>query len=142
MQIAESKIKKTIFAKFSEGEDLLRSIEMTAKRNNVNAGMFFLIGTLKDAVLGFYKNQKYVPIHKAGPLEIASCTGNISIKENGELVVHGHIVVSDSEGLAYGGHVMEGCIVDATVELVLLAVESGKLERKFDETKNLWFWNK
>jgi predicted DNA-binding protein with PD1-like motif len=75
-------------------------------------------------------------------LEIASCSGNISIKETGELVVHGHIAVSDSEGVAHGGHVMEGCIIAATVEVVLLAVESGKLERKFDETMNLWLWNK
>ena len=141
MQIAESKITKTIFTKLAEGEDLIKAIEVAAKQNNINAGIFFLIGTVKEAVLGFYQNGKYIPIHKAGPLEIASCTGNISVKENGELVVHGHIVVSNSEGSAYGGHVMEGCIVDATVELALLAVESGKLERKFDETKNLWFWN-
>ena len=140
MQISESKITKTIFVRFSEGEDLIKAIEITAKQKNVNAAVFSLIGTLKNAVLGFYKNQRYIPIRKTGPLEIASCTGNISIKETGELVIHGHIVVSDNEGAAYGGHIMEGCVVAATAELVLHAVESGKLVRKFDETKNLWLW--
>ncbi|UCD96054.1 MAG: DUF296 domain-containing protein [Candidatus Bathyarchaeota archaeon] len=142
MQISDSKITKTVFARFSEGEDLIKAIEITAIQNNVNAGVFLLIGTLKNAVLGFYKDRRYIPIRKTGPLEIASCSGNISIKDAGELVVHGHIVVSDSEGVAYGGHVMEGCIVAATVELILHVVESGKLERKFDETMNLWLWNK
>jgi len=136
----ESKIKRTIFAKFFENEDLLETIASTAKQNNVNSGFFFLIGTLKKAVLGYYKEGKYVPIEKAGPLEIVSCMGNISSKEETELVVHGHIVVSDSGGNAFGGHVLPGCLVDATVELVLVEVESGTLRREFDAQRNLYLW--
>jgi len=80
------------------------------------------------------------PIEKAGPLEIVSCMGNISSKEETELVVHGHIVVSDSGGNAFGGHVLPGCLVDATVELVLVEVESGTLRREFDAQRNLYLW--
>ena len=56
---AESKSKRVIFARFSEDEDLLEAIASTAKQNNVKAGFFFLIGTLKKAVLGYYKEGKY-----------------------------------------------------------------------------------
>jgi hypothetical protein len=140
MKSVESKIKRTIFARFFENEDLLETIASTAKQNNINAGFFFLIGTLKKAVLGYYKEGKYVPIEKAGPLEIVSCMGNISVKEETELVVHGHIVVSDSEGNAFGGHVLPGCLVDATAELVLVEVESGALRREFDAQRNLYLW--
>jgi predicted DNA-binding protein with PD1-like motif len=93
---------------------------------------------LKKSVLGFYKEGKYIPINKPGPLEIASCMGNISIKEEKELVVHGHIVVSDINGGSFGGHVMSGCLVDATAELVLVETESGVLQREFDTQRNLY----
>ena len=140
MKSAESKIEKAVFSRFVEDEDLLDAILMTAEQNNVNAGFFFLIGTLKKAVLGYYKEGKYLSIEKDGPLEIASCMGNISVKEKTELVVHGHIVVSDSEGDAFGGHVMPGCIVDATAELVLVKVEKTTLTRELDARRNLYLW--
>ena len=140
MKSVESKTKRAIFARFSEDEDLLETIASTAKQNNVSSGFFFLIGTLKKAVLGYYKEGKYLPIKKAGPLEIVSCMGNISVKENVELVVHGHIVVSDSKGVAFGGHVLPGCLVDATAELVMIEVERGILRREFDARRNLYLW--
>lgn len=141
MKSVESKIKKAIFARFFEDEDLLETIASAAKQSNVNSGFFFLIGTLKKAVLGYYKEGKYVPINKAGSLEIVSCMGNISVNDSDELIVHGHMVVSDSEGDAFCGHVLPGCLVDATAELVLIEVESGILKREFDTRRNLHLWS-
>lgn len=137
----ESKFEKLVFARFFEGEDLLETIARVADQNGVDSGFFFLIGTLKEAVMGYYREGKYIPIGKAGPLEIASCTGNISVKEKAELVVHGHIVVTDREGNAFGGHVLPGCLVDATAELVLAKVENGTLRREFDVQRNLYLWS-
>jgi len=136
----ESGTGRVVFARFFENEDLLETIALTAKQNNVDSGFFFLIGTLKKAVLGYYKEGKYVPIEKAGPLEIVSCMGNISIKELAELAVHGHMVVSDSDGNAFGGHVLPGCSVDATAEFVLVEVKSGTLKREFDAMRSLYLW--
>ena len=141
MKSIKSKINSVVFARFYEGEDLLKTIELTANENNINSGFFFLIGTLKQATLGFYKDGKYMPIEKQGPLEIISCMGNISIKEKNELIVHGHIVVSDIKGSAYGGHLLAKCIVDATVELVLVEADSDSLKREFDTQKNLNLWS-
>ncbi len=140
MKSVESKIKRAIFGRFFEDEELLEIITATAKKNNVSSGFFFLIGTLKKVVLGYYKEGKYVPIEKTGTLEIASCTGNISVKEKDELVVHAHIVASDMQGNAFGGHVLSGCLVDATAELVLVEVEAGTLKRKFDAQRKLYLW--
>jgi hypothetical protein len=141
VEIAESKIEKVLFARFFEGEDLLDAIASAAERSKVNSGFFLLIGTLKHAVLGYYRDGKYLPIEKAGPLEVVSCMGNVSVREDAEQVVHGHIVVSDSDGNAFGGHLLEGCVVDATVELVLIAAESGTLKRKFVPSRNLHLWS-
>ncbi|MDH5448998.1 MAG: DNA-binding protein [Candidatus Bathyarchaeota archaeon] len=140
MKSVESKIKRVVFSRLFEDEDLLTTITSTAKQNNVNSGFFFLIGTLKKTVLGYYKEGKYEPIEKDGPLEIVSCMGNISVKDKAELVVHGHIVVSDNKGDAFGGHILPGCLVGATAELVLVEVESGALKREFDARRNLYLW--
>lgn len=141
MKCVESKIEKAIFARFFEDEDLLETMASAAKQNNVDSGFFFLIGTLKKAVLGYYKEGEYLQIEKDGPLEIVSCTGNISAKENGQVVVHGHIVISDGRGNAFGGHILPGCSVDATAELVLVRAENGTLRREFDKQKNLHLWS-
>lgn len=137
----ESKIEKAIFVRFSEGEDLLEAVASTAKHNGVDSGFFFLIGTLKKAVLGYYEKAKYLSIEKKGPLEVVSCTGNISTKENNEVVVHAHIVVSDRNSNAFGGHVLPGSTIDATAELVLVRAEKGVLRREFDAERNLYLWS-
>lgn len=140
----ESKSTKVVFARFYEGEDLLEAVASTSQQHNVTSGFFFLIGTLKRAVLGYYKDGEYEPIEKAGPLEIVSCLGNISVTAEAELIVHGHIVVSGDDGAAFGGHILHGCLVDATAELVLVASENGILKRVYDAQKklNLWAFNK
>lgn len=135
------KVEQVFFARFVEDQDLLEAIASTAKENNIDSGFFFLIGTLKKAILGFYKEGKYLPIEKPGPLEIASCMGNISTRDNSDLVVHGHIVVSDVEAKAFGGHILPGCLVDVTAELVLYKVEDGTLGRIFNGQKKLYLWS-
>jgi predicted DNA-binding protein with PD1-like motif len=141
MRSVQSKTRNVVFARLFEGEELLETIARVALKNHIDSGFFFLIGTLKKVVLGFYKDGKYVPNEISGPVEIASCTGNISIKENHDLVVHGHIVVTDIKCRALGGHILEGCLVDATVELVLVEAESGSLKRRLDPEKNLFLWS-
>ena len=141
MKSVESKARRVVFARFSEGDDLLDTIGSVAKEKNIISGFFFLIGTLKHAVLGFYKEGRYIPIEKAGPLEIVSCMGNISQKENSDIVVHGHIVVSDDKGIAYGGHLLSKNLVDVTAELVLVDVEGVVLRRKLNPQNNLHLWS-
>ncbi len=139
MKIAETELKKTVFARLLEDEDLLAAIASTADENGVNAGFFFLIGTLKKAILGFFRKGEYLPIKKMGPLEIVSCIGNISVKKD-ELVVHGHLAVSDGKGHVFGGHLLRGCKVDATAELVIVQAEDGILKRELDPVRNLHLW--
>ena len=62
---------------------------------------------MKHAVLGYYKEGKYETIRLEGPLEIASCTGNVAVDEKGEVVIHAHVVVSNEKGEAFGGHLMK-----------------------------------
>jgi len=139
--MVESKLGRVIFARLFENEDLLEAISNTARKAGISAGFFILIGTLREAKLGFYREGKYEPIQIDEPVEIVSCMGNISLREEKELVVHAHISVSDEKGQVSGGHALPGCTVAATAELVLVEAVDVRLQKKFDEKTKLFLWS-
>jgi len=140
MEFAESKVGKLVFARFFEDEDLLDTITKVAEKAKVSAGVFFLIGTLKKAKMGFFCKGEYETIEMNQQLEIVSCLGNISVKEN-KIFAHAHISVSDDKGRVFGGHVMPGCIIAATGELVLMEAVDIRLPRKLEEKTKLYLWS-
>ena len=140
MEFVESKPGKLVFARLVEGEDLLETVTKVAENTKVSMGWFFLIGTLKKANLGFFREGEYETTQMDQPLEIVSCLGNISIKEN-KTFAHAHISVSDEKGRVYGGHVMPGCLIGVTGELVLMEADGVKIFRKFDERIKLYLWS-
>ncbi len=135
--MVQAKIGKICFARFVENDDVLETIKKNAHENNVKSGALILIGALKHAVLGCYKNGQYINTELKGHMEIASCMGNIAIDEKGETIVHAHIVVSNEKGEAFGGHLMKDCLVGATAELVLIEAAGLKLQRALDQKTNL-----
>ena len=116
---------------------MAESIKKNADESGVKAGIFMLIGALKCAVLGCYKEGGYVTTRLDGPLEVASCMGNVAVDEKGETIVHAHIVVSNEKGEAYGGHLMKGCRVGPTAELVVVEAAGVHLQRRYDEKTKL-----
>jgi len=140
MKLRESKLGKVVFARLYEDEDLLEEIASASRQAKISAGFFTLIGTLKKAKIGFYREGNYVPIEVAGPLEIVSCIGNVSLKDKVP-IVHAHIAVSDESGQTFGGHTMPGCLTSVTAELMLVEAVGMKLEKKFDEKTKLNLWS-
>ena len=138
--IATGKAGKTVFSRLVEGEDVFESIKNRVEVGGIRAGFFILIGTVKHATLGFYKNGKYETIRLEGPLEVASCTGNVAVDEKDETVIHAHIVVSNEKGEAFGGHLMKGSEVGATAELIMVEAVGVKVQRVHDEKTNLNLW--
>lgn len=120
-----------------EDDDVAEFIRKEAEKNGVKAGMFMLIGALKHAVLGCYKDGEYIITELSGPLEVASCMGNVALGEKSEIAIHAHIVVSNDKCEAFGGHLMKGCIVGPTAELVMIGAGGVDLHRAFDERTKL-----
>ncbi|MEM2103874.1 MAG: DUF296 domain-containing protein [Candidatus Bathyarchaeia archaeon] len=131
------KTGRIIFFRINTGEDLVEAIKERVEKNGVKAGVIMVIGTLKSAVLGFYRNGEYEHIHLDEPLEIASCIGNIAVDENGELVIHAHVVVANEKGEAFGGHLMKNSPVGGTAELTIIEAAGINLRRTFDEKTKL-----
>ena len=121
--------------------DLVQSIADLARSNGIEAGSLTAVGALKRARLGYYdqKNHRYREMKVDSPHEIASCIGNVSLKD-GEPFVHAHVVLADQKGNSKGGHLLEGTVFAAEVHLRKL--EGPKLERRYDEVTRLSLWNR
>lgn len=136
MKSIESSSKRIIVAKLEKGEDLLESLAALAKKYEMVSGFFNAIGALSEANIGFFEKGEYKSIKLELDLELVSCIGNISYRE-GELVVHAHIVVGDKEGKAFGGHVLNGCIVSVTCEIFLIEINQ-RIRRTEDKAAGLF----
>jgi predicted DNA-binding protein with PD1-like motif len=130
-------IGRMCFDRITEDEDLAEAIRKRVEQCGIKAGFFVVIGSLKKAVLGYYKGGKYEHINLTGPLEIASGMGNIALSEKGELMIHTHLVVSNEKGEAFGGHLMSDSPVGATAELVVVEGLGVNLIRSLDEKTKL-----
>lgn len=133
----EGRAGRIIFSRLNTNEDLAEAIKERVEKSGVKAGLIIAIGTLKRATLGYYREGEYKYIRLDEPLEIASCMGNVAVDENGDVVVHAHMVVANERGEAFGGHLMKGSLVSATVELAIIEALDVSLQRVFDEKTKL-----
>ena len=127
--------------RFQAGDDLLRALHDFCNKNSIRLGTFSIIGAVTQAKLGYYNQEQKqytgcVELNKK--LEIASCTGNISLKD-GEIMAHAHIVLADWEGKAYGGHLMPGTNVFAA-EFNIQELTDAELKRGKDPITGLPLW--
>jgi len=136
----EYNASKELIVRLNYDADLIQSITELARSKGVEAGSFTAIGALKRAKLGYYdqRSQEYREIRIDSPHEMASCMGNISLKD-GEPFTHVHVVLADEMGNTKAGHLLEGIVFAAEVHLRQL--EGPKLERKYDELTGLSLWN-
>ena len=140
MVSAESNLERNLLIRAEHNSDLVQFITRIAEKRGITAASFTAIGAVKHAKLGFYdqENRKYREITIDTPHEIASCIGNISLKD-GKPFVHVHAVLAGEDGNTKAGHLIEATVFAAEVHLREL--EGAKLERKRDEVTGLSLWN-
>jgi predicted DNA-binding protein with PD1-like motif len=83
------------------------------------------IGSLKTAHLRLADAKQKSTFE--GPFEIVSLIGTLSVDG-----IHLHISISDSVGKVLGGHLLEGCLIHTTAEIVLLESLDLKFTREED----------
>jgi len=139
MSIFECNAGKELMVRLKYDADLVQSIAELARSKGVEAGSFAAIGALKSARLGYYdqSSHEYREMKIDSPCELASCTGNISLKD-GEPFAHIHVVLADEAGNTKAGHLLEGIVFAAEVHLRQL--KGPRLERKYDEATGLSLW--
>jgi len=95
------------------GTDLKQSIAEYVAKHNIQAGwVVTCAGSLTDYAIRF-ANQPRATIG-SGHFEIVSLAGTVSV--NGS---HIHVAISDSTGKTIGGHLVDGCKVYTTAEIII-----------------------
>ena len=127
---------RVIVVRLEPGEDIIKSIESIVSENKLQSGHLSLIGAVSKVHLGYFDlhEKVYKDFTIDEDLEIVSCVGNISRLDEG-YVVHAHVVASDVNGKCYAGHLMEGCEVSVTIEIVIS--EFPEMTRACDEATGL-----
>jgi len=109
------------------GEDLFDSIEDFAAENKIEAGcVLSAVGSLTHATLRLANRSHYNEYD--GHFEIVSITGTVST--NGS---HIHVSISDGNGATIGGHLISGCKIYTTAEIVLAMFEDVVYKRELLE---------
>ena len=104
---------KTICKRLHRGDDLLQSIRALAEEQSIEAGVVLSgVGCVTRAVVRDASGVTLREINE--PCEIVSLNGTVSRTR-----CHLHIALSKEDLSTVGGHLVEGCIVNTTCELVL-----------------------
>ena len=118
---------KTHTLRLKPQQDLFDSIEDFVKQNNIEAGcVLSSVGSLTHATLRLANREYYNEYD--GHFEIVSMTGTVSIHGS-----HIHIAISDGDGVTIGGHLVSGCKIYTTAEIVLLELEDAVYKRELLE---------
>jgi predicted DNA-binding protein with PD1-like motif len=113
-----------IVLRLNRGEEILSSITDLCKKENIKAASVNGIGATQSVEAGFYsfKKKKYCGYCFNQNMEILSLLGNISTKDD-EPYLHLHIVVSNDEGEALGGHLTKA-VISVTAEIFIDIIET------------------
>ncbi|MFE1743811.1 PPC domain-containing DNA-binding protein [Coleofasciculus sp. H7-2] len=108
-------------------QDLKLSLQDFATQQNIQAGFILTgIGSLKKAIIRL-ANHRYSTAFNDN-FEILSLNGTLATTG-----IHLHIAIANKEGKTIGGHLMEGCIIYTTAEIVIGASEEFTFLRTIDE---------
>lgn len=109
------------------GDDLFDSIGTFVQEKKIEAGCVLSgVGSLTHVVLRFANREHHSEYE--GHFEIVSITGTVSIHGS-----HLHLSVSDGDGKTTGGHLVPGCKIYTTAEIVLAVFDDVIYKREFYE---------
>ena len=113
--------------RLKSGQDLFNQIEAVVAEKNIEAGcVLSAVGSLTHATLRL-ANCEYFSEYD-GHFEVVSMTGTVSIHGS-----HLHISISDGDGKTIGGHLVPGCKIYTTAEMVLGIFDDVVYKREFAE---------
>ena len=125
---APSSALKTYALRLKPGDDLRQQLTAFVQAHHIAAGtLLTCVGSLTVATLRL-ANQEGPTVYR-GHFEIVSLVGTLST--NGS---HLHLAVADSTGRTIGGHLLDGCRVYTTAEIVLGELPDLEFRRETDAT--------
>jgi predicted DNA-binding protein with PD1-like motif len=116
--------------RLTPGTDLLEALERLTVEHGLRAGLILTcVGSLSEARLRMPGAIGEPDVFRTfdGPMEIVSLTGTLC--PDG---LHVHIGLARRDGVCVGGHVVHGCTVSTTAELVIGELPHLQFRRPLD----------
>jgi uncharacterized protein len=109
------------------GSDLYQSLSDFCSKNNILAGYLgSAVGSLNHLTIRLADSVTILDLHQH--FELLTLSGTLST--NG---IHLHVSVADEQGNVIGGHLLTGCMVRTTMEIIIIPVDQLCFERVYDE---------
>lgn len=143
--VAEAGIGRVLAIRMAPGDDLFGTTLKICREKNVKAGVILSVAaSLQKAVLrNVWRFPDPFPINDEcriftplnGPLELLQMSGNVTQTEKGEPYLHAHVTISMGrpEATCFGGHLVEGCVIFSTCEMVLAELSDVSFMRLMDK---------
>ncbi len=118
---------RTYGMRLRRGQDLRESIEQFCKEEDIKAGVVLSgVGCVTKARLRDASGVNIVEVDEH--MEIVSLMGTVSAKR-----CHLHVSFAKEDLSVIGGHLVEGCIINTTCELVIGELEEYEYDVEFDK---------
>ena len=117
---------ETFALRLHPGDDLLLTLDGFAQAHELeSACILACVGSLTQATLRFANQENAAVLN--GHFEIVALTGTLA--KHGS---HYHIAIADETGRTYGAHLLEGCLIYTTAEIVIGALPDLRFLRTHD----------
>lgn len=118
---------RTLAFRLHPNQDLKLTLDKIAHNHNLEAACILTcVGSLKRVSLRFADQPRATVLEDK--FEILTLTGTFSVYG-----AHYHLSIADVTGQTLGGHLLPGCLIYTTVELVIGVIPGLKFLRVYDE---------
>jgi uncharacterized protein len=131
---------RIFIGRLTSREDIIRTVENFCRRHGIKLAAFSVTGAVSLFTIGVFdqKQQVHVTSRNEIPMEIISCTGNITLYgENAH--VKAQIILADQLGKTSGG-----CLFSDTLlfdgELQLIELLGPPASRVYDQDSGRMLW--
>jgi uncharacterized protein len=117
---------QTLALRLGPGEDLADALVGLVGARGLQAGLILTcVGSLRHATLRLANRDEGTRF--GGPFEIVSLVGTLGPDGN-----HLHLALSDGDGRMVGGHLLSGCPIYTTAEIVIGELSEQLFTRPLD----------
>lgn len=112
-------------------QKIVSSLLAYCEKHQIKSAWIWGLGAIQRAELSAYdlENKKYLDQTFDAEMEIANLSGNVG-QMDGKPISHLHIVLTDKNMVAFGGHLKEATVA-ATCEIMILPLDQ-EINRRFD----------
>ena len=115
-----------IAVRLTKGDDLKLALQRLVTQHQIRAGSIAsCVGCFTHLKLRLAGATETLQLNES--LEIVSVMGTLTPDHQ-----HVHLSVSRADGSVVGGHLMEGCLIDTTAELIVLQYHELNFSREYD----------